>query len=174
MEWYLYVSPGNHNVHYFCISILLSVVRHNSTPLVMVPRLLSRSYSDLNTHDVAVNTDISGDIMSNDQEYDIEGALADEVQLLQNTQQTLYHQIEEKENEIRRLKLEQLTSNLELKTLNEVSKATDNNYHDDTELTIQLLQSERTQAHDQETVLVESMKELHTKVADLSGTNSSK
>ena len=95
-------------------------MRHNSTSLVRVPRLLSRSYSDLSTHDVAVNTDISGDIMSNDQEYNIEGALADEVQLLQNAQQTLYHQIEEKENEIRRLKLEQLTSNLELKTLNEV------------------------------------------------------
>ena len=91
------------------------------TPLVGVPRVLSRSYSDLSTHDAAVNTDISGDIMSNDQEYNIEGALADEVQLLQNTQQTLYHQIEEKENEIRKLKLEQLTSNLELKTLNEVS-----------------------------------------------------
>ena len=43
-----------------------------------------------------------------------------------------------------------------------------------TEITFQLLQSERTQAHDQENVLVESMKELHTKVADISGTNSSK
>ena len=84
-----------------------------------VPRILSRSYSDLSTHDVGINTDISGDIMS-DQDYDIEGALADEVQLLQNTQKTLYHQIEEKENEIRKLNLEQLTSNLELKTLNEV------------------------------------------------------
>ena len=85
-----------------------------------IPKLLSRSYSDLSTHDVAVNTDISGDIMSGDQEYNIEGALADEVQQLQNAQQTLYHQIEEKENEIRKLKLEQLTSDLELKTLNEV------------------------------------------------------
>ena len=82
--------------------------------------MLSRSYSDLSTNDVGVNTDISGDIVSGDQEYNIEGALADEVQLLQNAQQTLYHQIEEKENEIRKLKLEQLTSNLELKTLNEV------------------------------------------------------
>jgi len=82
--------------------------------------LLSRSYSDLSTHDVAVNTDISGDVMGADQEYNIEGALADEVQMLQNAQQKLYHQMEEKENEIRKLKLEQLTSNLELKTLNEV------------------------------------------------------
>lgn len=140
-----------------------------------VPRILSRSYSDLSTHDVAVNTDISGDIMSNDQEYNIEGALADEVQLLQNTQQTLYHQIEEKENEIRRLKLEQLTSNLELKTLNEVSiLVIMMNTYVITEITFQLLQSERSQAHDQENILVESMKELHTKVADLSGTNSSK
>ena len=89
------------------------------TPLMRAPRVLSRSYSDLSTHDVGVNTDISGDIMD-DQEYNIEGALADEVQLLQNAQETLYHQIEEKENEIRKLKLEQLTSNLELKTLNEV------------------------------------------------------
>ena len=85
-----------------------------------IPKLLSRSYSDLSTHDVAVNTDISGDIMSDDQEYNIEGALADEVQQLQNAQQSLYHQIEEKENEIRKLKLEQLTTDLELKTLNEV------------------------------------------------------
>lgn len=84
-----------------------------------VPRLLSRSYSDLSVHDVGVNTDISGDIMG-DQEYNIEGALVDEVQLLQNTQQTLYRQMEEKENEVRKLQLEQLTSNLELKTLNEV------------------------------------------------------
>ena len=89
------------------------------TPLMRAPRVLSRSYSDLSTHDVGVNTDISGDIMD-DQEYNIEGALADEVQLLQNAQETLYHQIEEKENEIRKLKLEQLSSNLELKTLNEV------------------------------------------------------
>ena len=58
--------------------------------------------------------------MSDDQEYNIEGALADEVQQLQNAQQSLYHQIEEKENEIRKLKLEQLTTDLELKTLNEV------------------------------------------------------
>ena len=85
-----------------------------------IPRVLSRSYSDLSTHDIGVNTDISGDIMGDDDQYNIEGALADEVQLLQNAQKTLYHQIEEKENEIRKLKLEQLTSNLELKTLNEV------------------------------------------------------
>ena len=85
-----------------------------------IPRVLSRSYSDLSTHDIGVNTDISGDIMGGDDQYNIEGALADEVQLLQNAQKTLYHQIEEKENEIRKLKLEQLTSNLELKTLNEV------------------------------------------------------
>lgn len=85
-----------------------------------VSRILSRSQSNLSTHDVGVNTDISGDVVGGDQEYNIEGALADEVQQLQNTQQALYHQIEEKENEIRKLKLEQLTTNLELKTLNEV------------------------------------------------------
>ena len=59
---------------------------------------------------------ISGDIMSSDQEYNIEGALADEVLQLQNAHKTLYHQI----SKIRKLKLEQLTSDLELKTLNEV------------------------------------------------------
>lgn len=85
-----------------------------------VSRILSRSQSNLSTHDVGINTDISGDVVGGDQEYNIEGALADEVQQLQNTQQALYHQIEEKENEIRKLKLEQLTTNLELKTLNEV------------------------------------------------------
>ena len=54
-------------------------------------------------------------------EYNIEGALADELQLVQASQQKLYQQVEEKENEIRRLKLEQLASDLELKTLTEVS-----------------------------------------------------
>ena len=36
------------------------------------------------------------------------------------------------------------------------------------------MQSEKNQAHDQENALMEGMKELHTKVADLSGANSSK
>jgi len=55
-------------------------------------------------------------------EYNIEGALADELQLVQASQQKLYQQVEEKENEIRKLKLEQLASDLELKTLTEVSR----------------------------------------------------
>jgi len=58
------------------------------------------------------------------EEYNIEGALADELQLVQASQQKLYQQVEEKENEIRKLKLEQLASVLELKTLTEVSGTT--------------------------------------------------
>ncbi|XP_065913181.1 kinesin-like protein KIF15-B isoform X2 [Dysidea avara] len=125
-------------------------------PLIHAARVLSRSQSSLNTQDVGVNTDLSGDVMSTDDngEYNIEGALADELQLVQASQQKLYQQVEEKENEIRRLKLEQLASDLELKTLTE------------------LLQSERSQAQEQENLLVKTMKELHSKVADLSGTKS--
>lgn len=93
-------------------------------PLIHAARVLSRSQSSLNTHDVGVNTDLSGDVMCSEDngEYNIEGALADELQLVQATQQKLYQQVEEKENEIRRLKLEHLASDLELKTLTEVSK----------------------------------------------------
>ena len=95
-------------------------------PLIHAPRVLSRSQSSLHTQDIGVNTDLSGDVMSTDdnEEYNIEGALADELQLVQASQQKLYQQVEEKENEIRKLKLEQLASVLELKTLTEVSGTT--------------------------------------------------
>ena len=93
-------------------------------PLIHVPRVLNSSQSSLHTQDVGVNTDLSGDVISidDDEEYNIEGALADELQLVQASQQKLYQQVEEKENEIRKLKLEQLASDLELKTLTEVSR----------------------------------------------------